>query len=193
MVNLKEVDSYIVEFVRINPGRMAHGIIPHIAARFGLKTKTVSERLKTLHQDGKVMIKDGRFYPANPDFTPVTLDVTTVTEELINKDESTVTHVTEKDTSVTTQDVTPMTPLEPSTKFLLVYDMKADIEDSERRAIYRRLKRAYHQILKEGRYALRIQMSVWEIESREDAYRLASCLPSDKTRIKIYRIVGEES
>jgi hypothetical protein len=71
--------------------------------------------------------------------------------------------------------------------------MKADIPASEVMRIYRRLNKVYHQILKEGRYVLRIQFSVWETESREDAYRLASCLPSDKTRIKIYRIVEEES
>jgi CRISPR/Cas system-associated endoribonuclease Cas2 len=79
-----------------------------------------------------------------------------------------------------------------STKFLLVYDMKSKIDDGERRAIYRRLNKAFHDILKQGRYALRVQMSVWETETKEDAYRLASCLPSDKTRVKIYRILGEE-
>jgi hypothetical protein len=207
--------TYLLDLIKSYPGRMADFYIYQVSKEFHLKPKTVSEYLRILHQSNEIVEKHARFYPrdfkfedeekkeqilpdwlrakASQDVTPETQDVTPETQKLIRKDESTVTSVTKKYTSVTTQDVTPMTPLEPSTKFLLVYDMKADIEDSERRAIYRRLNRAYHQILKEGRHALRIQMSVWEIESREDAYRLASCLPSDKTRIKIYRIVGEES
>jgi hypothetical protein len=192
MVNLKEVDTYIVEFIRINPGRMAHLIVPHVATKFGLKPKTVSERLKALHEDKQIIIRDGRFYPANHDFTAVKHDSTAVKEELISMDETAFTPVKNDFTPEKQEAFTPEKEEFTPEKYLLVYDLKYEPKDNERRTIYNRLNKVYHQILKEGRYAMRIQMSVWILENREDAYRLASCLPPDKTRIKIFKVVEEE-
>jgi hypothetical protein len=191
MVNLKEVDSYIVDFIRINPGRMAHLIVPHVATKFGLKPKTVSERLKALHEDKQITIRDGRFYPAKEEFTPEKHDFTAMKEELISRDETTFTPVKNDFTPEKQEAFTPEKEEFTPEKYLLVYDLKYEPKDNERRTIYNRLNKVYHRILQEGRFIVRIQQSVWITEKKEDALMLASYLPDNKAKIKIFKILEE--
>jgi hypothetical protein len=76
--------------------------------------------------------------------------------------------------------------------YLLVYDVEDVLSSSERVQLYREMNRVARDIMKNGRLVERVQMSVWKLEDKEDAYRLASVLPESITKIKIYRVVGEE-
>jgi DNA-binding transcriptional ArsR family regulator len=180
----REGINFLINLIQSNPGRMADFYIGEVIKAYGVKRETASEWLKSLADAGLIEAHGTRIYPRGYQ-----------TEEEKKLEDSLLAYLRRKvgeDVKPLTAPVKPLTEQKTPERYLLIYDMKADIPASEVMRIYRRLNKVYHQILEEGRYALRIQFSVWETETKEDAYRLASCLPSDKTRIKIYKIIEVE-
>ena len=74
----------------------------------------------------------------------------------------------------------------------MVYDIRDNISDSERVTIYRRLRKAQEEIIKSGAMCERIQMSVWRVQGKRNALLLASAIPEAKSRIRVFKILGEE-
>jgi len=80
---------------------------------------------------------------------------------------------------------------ESNSLYLLVYDTCSGLNVKERVAIYRKLSKECNRLLEEGVHVKHVQKSVLEVQGRENAYKLASILPKDKTKIKIYRVLEE--
>ena len=117
-------------------------------------------------------------------------------EEPTDIEKENTSHTIEKSsTTLTTESTIPKQEIakqDQSQHYLLVYDLDSKILGSERRQIYRRLRRAYKRLLEDGVYVERVQMSVWKLEGRENAYKLASALPKDKAKIRIYKVLEGE-
>jgi ribosomal protein L18 len=93
------------------------------------------------------------------------------------KGSSTVTHVTSKTSRADNE-----------RKYLIVYDISADISSRERMKIYRTLNRIYHQLVSKGVEAERIQLSVWLVEGRDNALWLANAIPRDIAKVEVYEV-----
>jgi CRISPR-associated endonuclease Cas2 len=72
--------------------------------------------------------------------------------------------------------------------YLVVYDIKESIGDSARRAVYRRLLKAQEEIIRSGAMCERIQMSVWRVQGRRNALLLASVIPEEHARIRVFKV-----
>ena len=199
MITRVEALQFLRELIRKKPGQKADYYIKVAAAETGITPKKISEYLKVLHQGGEILLHRDRFYPA--DYKPEDIqDHERKLLEWLNSHLKPATPVTGDVTPVTPQaeatTVTPVTstPTEDEEKawYLVVYDIKDDISDSERVTIYRRLRKAQEEIIKSGAICERIQMSVWRVQGKHNALLLASAIPEARSRIRIFRILEEE-
>jgi hypothetical protein len=76
-------------------------------------------------------------------------------------------------------------------RFLLIYSMGPEVPASARRVAYYRLNEAISAIRREGRRVERRLPSVIVTETKEDAEKLASCLPRDGATVEIFRVLKE--
>jgi CRISPR/Cas system-associated endoribonuclease Cas2 len=183
--------TYLLDLIKAYPGRMADFYIYQVSKEFHLKPKTVSEYLRILHQSGEIIERQARFYPKDFKFGDEEKKEQILLDWLRSKASQDVTPETTKDTPVTAQQVTTVTEEKDRGLYLVVYDIKADIHPSKRRQIYRYLNKAYETILSEGAYAERIQMSVWLVEGRFNANRLAINIPEEISKVRIFKVVEE--
>ena len=194
-----EALQFLRELIRKKPGQKADYYIKVAAAETGVTPQKISEYLKVLHQGGEVKLHRDRFYPANMKDEDIQAHERKLLEWL-NSHLKPATPATSDVTPVTPQaeatTVTPVTPTsaedEEKAWYLVVYDIRDNISDSERVTIYRRLKKAQEEIIKSGAICERIQMSVWRVQGKRNALLLASAIPEARSRIRIFRILGEE-
>jgi CRISPR/Cas system-associated endoribonuclease Cas2 len=198
-MNRAEALQFLKELIKQRPGHKAGYYINIMSAETGITPQKISEYLKILHQGGEVKVYRDRFYPVEMDDKAIEAHEQTLLEWL-NSHPKPATPVTSDVTPVTPQAgataVTPVTSTsaedEEKAWYLVVYDIRDNISDSERVTIYRRLRKAQEEILKSGAMCERIQMSVWRVQGKRNALLLASAIPEAKSRIRVFRILGEE-
>lgn len=76
-------------------------------------------------------------------------------------------------------------------KYLIIWDIKRDVDPSERVKIYRRLKTAIRRSTKDGAEIKWVQRSAILVASKEHALRVAAALERPGVRLNIYKIAGE--
>jgi len=176
VVRREEVIQCLRHLIRAYPGRKADYYITAVSARMGVSGKKVSEYLKLLHQAGEIVVSHDRFYP--PDVKPEELERhEQMLLDQLDKISKGVTHVTREE--------------DEDGWYLVVYDIKSNIDQVERRMIYRRLGGAYNYITMHGGEAHRIQLSVWLVRGKEHAKLLASRIPEKVARVKIFKVIEE--
>jgi len=173
MTKREEAIQYLKDLITAYPGRKADFYIPIVAAKIGVTTRKVSEYLKLLHEAGEIVVVNDRFYPPGAPIRPPE-EYEQMLLSYLEESSRPVTHVTAGEAG--------------DDWYLVVYDIKSNITQGERRAIYRRLKAACQQILQQGGEYQRIQLSVWRVKGRQNAQLLASAIPEKISRIKIFRI-----
>jgi hypothetical protein len=189
------------EAVEKYPGHMIDWYAPSLAVKLGVTEKKISEYFQMLVKAGEIVERSGKFYPASykTSYKLGEEEDKKREEALLKYLEQAqspqlpeiVTNVTEEKT-VTWQELVKHEAKPDMENYILVYDLeRAKLSDSEWRRLYREIEKAYHQILREGRWAERIQRSVWKFENREDALRIASILPESMAKIRIFRVLEE--
>jgi DNA-binding transcriptional ArsR family regulator len=199
------------ELIQRYPGQLADFYIAHVMRVYGVKRKTASEWLQTLADAGLIEAHGTRIYPRG--LSPEREEdikkeqallrmLREKTGEIIEEVEKPLGKVEEMPVSYETVTTTPKTQehvnetkpsLEQPQHYILIYDLNPKMNSSERRQVYRRLNRVYHQLLKEGVYVERILTSTWLVLGKENVQRLASVLPEHDAKIKIYEVRREIS
>jgi len=173
----EEAINYLEELIKAYPGQRADFYIPRVCAEVGVSSKKVSEYLRLLHESGKIQLINDKFYPAGAKAEDLNYHEKTLLAWLDKKAKD-VTRETEKKQDEDT--------------YLVVYDIKNEMKSVSRRTIYRKLRKAVQEIIKNGGHVERIQMSVWKVRGRHNALLLASCIPETHSRIRVFKIVEEE-
>jgi hypothetical protein len=190
MVRDEEIDEAILRIVRTH-SRMHANMIPEIAKRLGVSDERVKRRLRSLEKDGKIKLEHVWFYPVDEEDGRTENSPETATLDQLIGERYVERYVSG---SIPVQEVRSRTDGENGTSgvgFLLIYDMTPKVPLSIRRTIYNRLNSAMDAIRREGRRVERIQLSVIMTEKREDAEKLASCLPQDGANVRIFRVLEE--
>jgi DNA-binding transcriptional ArsR family regulator len=186
------------ELIKNYPGQPPEFYKSKIIAMYGIRKETASEWLQTLAEAGLIEAHGMRIYPKG--LSPEKEDIKkeqALLKMLREKAGGVIDEVKEDATRIT-ETATPVTPpptpriQEQNRYYLLFYDLDSKIPKSERVTIYRKLNKVYHQLLREGVYVERIQMSVWKVQGKENAQKLASVLPEHATKIRIFEVLGEE-
>jgi DNA-binding Lrp family transcriptional regulator len=191
MVRREEIDEAILKVVRAYPGLTASTIVPMIAGRLGVSEERVRERLKRLVEGGKIVLRHVNFYPVDDGtFETDNLSEIGTLDRLIHGNEDAKGAME----SLLSQEVKPRTDGENGTsgvRFLLIYDLKPEVPAAVRRVAYYRLNEAISAIRREGRRVERRWPSIIVTETKEDAEKLASCLPRDGATVEIFKVLKE--
>jgi DNA-binding transcriptional ArsR family regulator len=180
----KEAIQFLLNLIQSYPGRAADFYISEIIKAYGVRRQTASEYLRDLGEAGMIEVHGIRIYPKGQSLTEEEKTERLLLEYLESKAKMDDTGVSKDDTRISKPDT--------GVSYLLVYDMDSHIKGYDRLQIYRKLRKAEHDLLKQGILVERIQMSVWEVETKEAALKLVSCLPENKTKVRIYRVLEEE-
>ena len=176
MGSRKENLKWMQHLIQSNPGFKADFYISKAMSELGLKRQTIVDYLKTLAESGKIKLQNDRFYPYGQKIKRLDEDE----ERLLNW------------LQTISKDVKPETAKENQEDwYLVIYDIKDDINPTEKRRIYRNLLKACQRITKEGGIFEHIQMSVWKVKGKEHANILASAIPENHARIHIFKITEE--
>lgn len=186
------------EAVYRHPGHMIDWYAPSLAVKLGVTEKKIHEYFKRLVDAKEIVERNGRFYP--PGYFREDRKEDEEKEKLLQylgekageaERGEDVKYLTGEKT-IEWQELIKHEAKPDMENYILVYDIKIskDTDSAELRRIYRQLEKTYHQILKEGRWAERIQKSVWKFESREDALRMASILES-MAKVRVFRVQEE--
>jgi CRISPR/Cas system-associated endoribonuclease Cas2 len=173
----EEAIQYLEELIKAEPGHRADFYLSRAAAETGITKKKLSEYLKILHESGRIQLHNDRFYPAG--MPPE--KIRTLEDKLLAWLDSKIGAVTPE---------TPP-PNDEETHYLVVYDIRENIGAGKRRAIYRKLQKAASEIIKAGGEVERLQMSVWRVKGRQNALLLASAVPEECSRLRIFKITSE--
>jgi DNA-binding Lrp family transcriptional regulator len=191
MVRREEIDGMILRIVQAYPGATANFIVPEVAKRLGVSTEWVRKRLKFLTENGKIERRDLNFYPVDDGTSKTENSPETATlDQLIGERD------VKRDVSgsILVQEARSRTDGENGTsgvRFLLIYDLKPEVPAAVRRVAYYRLNEAIAAIRREGRRVDRRWPSIIVTETKEDAEKLASCLPRDGATVEIFKVLKE--
>jgi DNA-binding Lrp family transcriptional regulator len=180
MTKDSEIDKMVLEILNRIPGATANVIVPEITKKLGVTVDKVRKRLISLEARGLIARRGVNFYPVE--------GPTTELARLLQEKKA------EERTDV--EDAPPEGEPEPElrqgrARYLLIYDIPQDVPASERAMVYYRLNKAIKEIGAEGGRVVRLQRSVMLAETKGAAERLASCLPKDRSKVWIFRVLEE--
>jgi DNA-binding Lrp family transcriptional regulator len=191
MVRDEEIDEVILRVVQAYPGATATFLVTPIARKLGVSTYRVENRLKFLTENGKIKLRGLNFYPVDDGTSETENLPETATLDQLIRERDMERYVSG---SIPVQGVRSRTDGENGTSgvgFLLIYSMGPEVPASARRVAYYRLNEAISAIRREGRRVERRWPSIIMTETKEDAEKLASCLPRDGATVEIFKVLKE--
>jgi DNA-binding Lrp family transcriptional regulator len=180
MTKDSEIDKMVLEILSRLPGATANVIVPEITKKLGVTVDKVRKRLISLEARGLIVRRGTNFYPVQ--------GPTTELARLLQ--EKRAEEKTDEEDYLSEEESEPEQRQERA-RYLLIYDIPQDVPASERAMVYYRLNKAIKEIEGEGGRVVRLQRSVIMTETEEDARRLASCLPKDRSKVWVFRVVEE--
>jgi len=194
-VRREEAIAYLEDLIKTYPGHKADFYLSQAAVVTGITKKKLSEYLKILHESGRILLFRDRFFPAGIRSEDIRAHERRLLEWLDSKIQAATLMTTSSPPPPSSGNITATIQelkKEEEEWYLVIYDIQKNIGPSKRVAIYRKLIKAQKEILKNGGEVERLQLSVWKVKGRQNALTLASVIPEEHAKIKIYKIAGEE-
>ena len=171
----KDVKNMVEEFVKNNPGSTADYVISQLAPRLEVNPKVIRKCLRELGSFRKIYARGMRLY--HRDY---------LQGQGIEGSEN---NHEEFGEHAYTDNVVAGEPI--SDNYIISWDLKLkDMPKAEARKLYRRLDKAYGDLVREGKVE-KIQRSLWKVIGEENLEKILQVFPEEKAVICIFKICGE--